>query len=80
MATSRPVVTTALPECRLYSHLFDVAEIPDEFIAAVKNIVDHGSNDGRASLRWEAARAGTWERTSEVLLEKLRAAIPMPSR
>jgi teichuronic acid biosynthesis glycosyltransferase TuaH len=74
MATSRPVVTTALPECRLYADLFAVAESPDEFIAAVKTIVDRGSDDGRSALRWEAARAGTWERTSEALLQRLREA------
>ena len=35
MATGRPIVSTALPECRLYAHLFDVAETPDEFLDAV---------------------------------------------
>ena len=32
MATGRPIVSTDLPECRLYSDLFDVAEDADAFI------------------------------------------------
>lgn len=73
MATSRPVVTTPLPECRLYDHLFDVAESPAAFSSAVRSVVSRGSDDGRASLRWEAARAATWERTSAAMLCHLRA-------
>ena len=79
MATSRPVVSTALPECRLYSHLFDVAESPEAFVAAVRRIVDLGSDDGRASLRWEAARASTWELTSASLLAAFRERSPLLS-
>lgn len=73
MATSRPVVSTALPECLLYTHLFEVAHSPAEFAEAVRRIVDRGSDDGRAALRWQAARAATWERTAGTLLEHLRA-------
>jgi glycosyltransferase involved in cell wall biosynthesis len=76
MATSRPVVTTPLPECRLYDHLFEVAESPEDFSAAVRRVVDQGSDDGRATLRWETARATTWERTSAMLLDRIRAATP----
>ena len=72
MATSRPVVATALPECLLYSHLFDVADSREDFANAVSRIVEAGSDDGRATLRWEAARASTWERTAEALLGHLR--------
>jgi glycosyltransferase involved in cell wall biosynthesis len=76
MATSRPVVCTPLPECRLYGHLFEVAESSDDFIGAVRRVVAQGSDDGRAALRWEAARAATWERTAAVMLRRLREAAP----
>ena len=76
MATSRPVVSTALPECRLYTHLFDVAESPGSFVAAVRRIVDLGSDDGRAALRWEFARASTWELTAATLLRAFRERFP----
>lgn len=72
MATSRPVVTTAVPECSLYSHLFQVAETPAAFVGAIRDVVARGSNDGKAALRWEAARSATWERTSALMLHHLR--------
>ncbi len=72
MATSRPVVSTALPECRLYTHLFEVAESPEEFVEAVRGIVDRGSDDGRASQRWKTAKESTWERTAEALLRRFQ--------
>jgi glycosyltransferase involved in cell wall biosynthesis len=71
MAASRPVVSTPLPECRLYDHLFDIAETPAAFAAAIRHIVERGSDDGRAPLRWETARATTWESTSATLLRHL---------
>lgn len=71
MATSRPVVSTALPECCLYDHLFEIAETPDAFVAAIRGVVQQGSDDGRAHLRWQAARDMTWERTSARLLNHI---------
>jgi hypothetical protein len=76
MATSRPIVSTALPECQLYDHLFEVVDAPAEFSEAVRAIVAQGSDDGRARLRWEAARAATWERTSAVMLRHLESLVP----
>lgn len=76
MATSRPVVTTPVPECRLYDHLFEVADTPSDFVAAVRKVVDQGSDDGRASLRWTTARDFTWERTAAALLRHLQALRP----
>ena len=71
MATSRPVVTTALPECALYANLFHVAETPAAFVAAIRDVVARGSDDGKAALRWDTARGATWERTSAVMLHHL---------
>lgn len=71
MATSRPVVTTPVPECSLYSHLFQVAETPAAFVGAIRDVVARGSDDGKATLRWETARSATWERTSAVMLRYL---------
>ncbi len=71
MAVSRPVVSTALPECRLYSHLFEVAETSDDFLTAIQTIVEKGSDDGRAHLRLALARECSWERTSSRLLRHI---------
>ena len=35
LGSSRPIVATAIPECRLYSHLFDVADDATGFVDAV---------------------------------------------
>ncbi|WP_165221284.1 glycosyltransferase [Aquisphaera insulae] len=59
LGSGRPIVATAIPECRLYGHLFDVVEDADAFLAAVRRILARSSDDGRASLRHEHARANT---------------------
>jgi len=55
MAAGRPVVATNLPECRLYSDVFDVVA-PEHFAAAVAGRLASGANDGGAWARWELAR------------------------
>lgn len=59
MGSTRPMVSTALPECLLYPRLFDVAESDRAFIAAVGRILASDSDDGRAALRREHAAANT---------------------
>jgi teichuronic acid biosynthesis glycosyltransferase TuaH len=71
MATGRPVVTTALPECRLYHDLFDVAETPGEFLDAVRRLVLDGSDDGRSAQRHAWAEANTCRRIVERFLDWL---------
>jgi teichuronic acid biosynthesis glycosyltransferase TuaH len=73
MATGRPIVSTALPECGLYRELFDVADSPTEFIDAVERILASGSDDGRAPLRHEWAEANTCRRVAERFLSWLPA-------
>ncbi len=75
MATSRPVVTTDLPECRLYDDLFEVAPTHDEFLDAIRQVIASGCDDGRAAKRWTAARQSTWESTSASLLRRFQAAL-----
>jgi hypothetical protein len=71
MATGRPVVTTALPECRLYAELFDVAETPGEFVDHVRRLVADGSDDGRSGLRHAWAEANTCRAVVERFLDWL---------
>jgi hypothetical protein len=71
MGTGRPIVSTALPECRLYDHLFHVAASTEEFIEAVRSILETQSDDGRAQLRFEWARDNTCRRVVERLLSWL---------
>jgi glycosyltransferase involved in cell wall biosynthesis len=71
MATGRPIVSTALPECVLYSHLFDVAGSIPEFLSAVDAILTGGSNDGRAAVRYDWACAHSCQRVAERFLDWL---------
>ena len=71
MGTGRPIVSTALPECRLYDHLFHVADGDAEFIDAVRAILDARSDDGRAARRLDWARANTCRKVADRLLDWL---------
>ena len=72
MGSGRPMVSTAVPECRLSAHLFDVAESHDAFIEAILSILERGSDDGQAEVRWRWAKANT----CEAVVRKLLGAIP----
>jgi hypothetical protein len=71
MGTGRPIVSTALPECQLYDQLFHVADSTEDFIAAVRSILDAHSDDGRAAQRFEWARANTCRRVVDRFLSWL---------
>ena len=68
-----PAVSTALPECQLYDHLFHVAADAGAFVDAVRSVLDAGSDDGRAAPRHDWARAHTCRRVVERLLDWLPA-------
>jgi teichuronic acid biosynthesis glycosyltransferase TuaH len=72
MGGSRPIVSTALPECLLYTHLFDVAPSTPAFIDAVRSIVAQGSDDGRAPDR----HAWAVEHTCGSVAGRLLALLP----
>jgi len=71
MVTGRPIVSTDLPECRLYPELLEVTKSDDEFISSVRKIVDAGSKDGKATHRFEWARANTCRHVVDRLIEWL---------
>ena len=48
MGSGRPIVATAIPECRLHTERFDVADSADAFVDAVRRILGQQSDDGRA--------------------------------
>ena len=69
MGSGRPIVATALPECRLHAERFDVAENADEFIDSVGKILAQNSDDGRAGLRHAYALANTCHGIGERILD-----------
>jgi teichuronic acid biosynthesis glycosyltransferase TuaH len=74
MGSGRPIVATALPECRLHSDRFHVVENGEGFTAAVREILDRHSDDGRAQLRHAYAAAHTCRSMGERIVDLLCAA------
>ncbi len=74
MGSGRPIVATALPECRLHAERFHVAEDDDAFLTAIREILDQGSDDGRAALRHSFAVANSCHEAGERILELIAAA------
>ncbi len=68
MGTGRPIVSTDLPECRLYTDILHVADSPETFLSMVQSILDDGSDDGRAAARHDHARRNTCAIVAERLL------------
>jgi teichuronic acid biosynthesis glycosyltransferase TuaH len=69
MGSGRPIVATAIPECRLHSERFHVVENAGEFTDAVGQILDRQSDDGRAAVRHAFARANSCHAMSERILD-----------
>jgi glycosyltransferase involved in cell wall biosynthesis len=69
MGSGRPIVATALPECRLHAERVHLAEDAEEFVAAVGRILDQDSDDGKAGLRHAFARAHSCHVMSERVLD-----------
>jgi teichuronic acid biosynthesis glycosyltransferase TuaH len=74
MGSGRPIVATALPECRLHAERFHVAENRDEFVEAIRTILGNGSDDGRAGLRHSYALANTCHGIGERILDLIDSA------
>jgi teichuronic acid biosynthesis glycosyltransferase TuaH len=74
MGSGRPIVATALPECRLHTERFHVAENRDEFVEAIRTTLGNGSDDGRAGLRHAYALANTCHGIGERILDLIDSA------
>jgi glycosyltransferase involved in cell wall biosynthesis len=83
MGSGRPIVATALPECRLHAERFHVVENADEFTKATASILARHSDDGRARVRHAFALSSTCHMMSERILDLIDAVgnpgRPMPA-
>jgi teichuronic acid biosynthesis glycosyltransferase TuaH len=79
LGSTRPIVATAIPECRLYEHLFDVAGDHDAFLRAVGSLLARGGDDGRAGLRHDHARANTCAVVARRVLQVLDSCVVLPT-
>jgi glycosyltransferase involved in cell wall biosynthesis len=73
MGSGRPIVATAIPECRLHAQRFHVVENGALFIEAVRQILSQKSDDGRASLRHAYATANSCHEIGERILDLIEA-------
>ncbi|MHB1561210.1 MAG: glycosyltransferase, partial [Isosphaeraceae bacterium] len=67
MGSGRPIVATALPECRLHAERFHVVDHGDAFVASVREILANGSDDGRAAIR----HAFALDHTCHIVVERI---------
>ncbi|MBI2833248.1 MAG: hypothetical protein HYX76_02345 [Acidobacteria bacterium] len=74
MATSRPIVSTALPDVRRYwSDLIRVAGSSDEFVAEVRALL--AGNDPTSAARLAFAREHTWEKAAARIWDRLNTVV-----
>jgi glycosyltransferase involved in cell wall biosynthesis len=73
MGSGRPIVATAIPECRLHAERFHVASDADEFVSDVRQILNQGCDDGRAALRHAYAMMHSCRAVGEQIVELLLA-------
>ena len=73
MGATRPIVATAIPECRLHPELLHVSETHEEFLEAVRSILERGSDDGLSTRRHELAKANTCRIVAGRIFEYLDA-------
>jgi len=79
MGSGRPMVATAIPECKLHAERFHVVENGVEFTEAVRQILGRNSDDGRAALRHTYAMANTCHGIGERILDLIEPG-PRPIR
>jgi len=71
MALGKPIVTTAMPECRKYRSVL-VAETHDEFIVLLDKALGMTSAPEYLQLLQQEALANTWEAKATVIAELIR--------
>ena len=71
MGSGRPMLSTDLPECRLYDHLFDVARSHEDFVDRAQSLLAAGSDDGRAARVHQHAARNTCAKVANRLLDWL---------
>jgi glycosyltransferase involved in cell wall biosynthesis len=60
LATGKPVVSSDMPEARLFSAVVEIARTPDEFIAKIENLLRTGNID-RRERQYRIARENSWD-------------------
>ncbi len=73
LASGRPMVSTDLPECRLYPDWITLARDAPEMIAALTRVMDAATDPVRAGRQVAFAHGNTWTNRARALLVSLPA-------
>jgi teichuronic acid biosynthesis glycosyltransferase TuaH len=76
LASGRPVVSTDIPECRLYSNWMTIVQNADEAISAVRRLLGRRPNGAKAGRQVDFTRNHLWSRRAETLVGWLANAKP----
>ena len=79
MALGLDVVATPLPELAAHGDLVRLASTPEEFVAALDEIVGRRRDSATVERRREFARANQWERRAEAITSAIPALYPLVS-
>jgi teichuronic acid biosynthesis glycosyltransferase TuaH len=79
-ATTRPIVSTGLPDAELFRDLIDIGHTHEEFIDHVISLLQRDCNDGRYDARWAHVQEHTWDRVAERLFHMIERHCPRSAR
>jgi glycosyltransferase involved in cell wall biosynthesis len=77
MGSGRPIVSTDLPECRLYPNLLQIESSRVGFMEVIRVILSNNSDDGRAGARHAWAADHSCATTADRLLTLIEQASPV---
>jgi len=67
LASSRPIVSTRIPEQAMWEPLVKIADDSEQFCSHIQKLLACGCDDGLSASRLELARRHTWPRLAERL-------------
>jgi teichuronic acid biosynthesis glycosyltransferase TuaH len=68
LASGRPVISTDIPECRLYSNLITIVQSADEAISALRHLLGRPPNSEQVRRQVDFTREHLWSGRAETLL------------
>lgn len=68
LASGRPVISTDIPECRLYSEWITVVQSADKAISAIRCLLGRSADGKMERAQVDFARRHIWSRRAETLL------------
>ena len=71
LASGRPVISTDIPECRLYSNWITVVQSADEAISAIRRLLGRALDGEAARRQVDFTRDHLWSRRAETLVRLL---------